>query len=612
MVTSDGAERMSTPGQGGPAGSESPAGGEQGGPKSPETRPEGKVRPVIIEFEVPTDAEAASRPEAAPPAGRPEGRPPARFPRSSRERRGDGRPRRDRGRGDSDVAAQQTYITEDTNVVYLTSSLESMLKVPNYVALFDSNVYFSVRGYLKDRVFDAVDRGLIYQAELATQQMRRITEKYPNLMLIEPVIGELLSMMDGDAAEFRRKREEFDRRAPADKDRSLEIHNRLCSLADLVSEFRKVVEARRQNATAGNAEALENILRLVRFVDEKLGVKRFDVRTAGDAGDQIAGLALYHFLIEGRNVAVYTRDEDVKKLVSTTYRMIRSMGRDVPASILRRIEANNLVVLKYNYDKGVYSRYFESLTIRRPDEFIFPSKIREREIPEILAGCRARVRRLAEFLPGTPEEKAGDDSSLRGALEHLVARFREDPGGDRPAGDRIKDGECLQAVAEGLGYKGIRESLGETLRELRRRRIEERVETLEQVGRELEAEVSRLFSGPGRPVGVQLSQELGDFSARISTNVLERLYYSTALERGRFDAGPADFERVRAAIGELRHRGHLLGDEEAELTVDEVGEVCRIPPEKVLRLASSGGLKCEGRRVFLNLKGIVGLMQDGS
>ena len=535
------------------------------------------------------------------------------------QRSRDGRGRRDRdprrgGRPQSRHSPGDAYIDEDTHVVYLISSLESMLKVANYVGFIDTSVYFSVEAQLRNRALDAVDRVLLYQSELGIQQLKRVIDRYPNLMLIDDVIQELDSQIDVDLEEIRKKREEFARRAPGEKDRLLETHNRICSLAEAITEFRKAVAERQGTTKRQNPVAFERILELLRYVDERLGVKRYDMRANGLVADILAAHVFQETCLEGKNVAVYTRDEDVKKLVSTSYRLVRSMGKDVPASIAVALETHNVVVLKYNFDKGVYSRYFESQTIRRRDEFIFPSKIREKEIPEILTGCRQLLRKLSEALPpveGEVSEETG--TQVADALRFLVEVYQKRT---TPVEERIREGECLRTIGTSLGDDDAVQAVSETLGGLRRDRIQARLGELEEEGRKREGNLASLLSnstaGPGRMIDASLSSKLEELSQQISTNVIDRLYNETALERGRHEFSDEELSRARESVQELRRRGQSLGDEEVGVSVDELAQATQLPPDRILKNAESNGVRREGRTVFLTLRALMDLLHQNT
>ena len=72
-----------------------------------------------------------------------------------------------------------------------------------------------------------------------------------------------------------------------------------------------------------------------------------------------------------RHVAIYTRDEDVRRVTSSVYKLIVSQTlRDENTQlVVKALKLRNLVVLKYNAEREEYARFFESQTHAEIGEF---------------------------------------------------------------------------------------------------------------------------------------------------------------------------------------------------------------------------------------------------
>ncbi len=518
---------------------------------------------------------------------------------------------------------QENFITSETNVVHLFSSTEILLKVPSYTVFFDANVYPSIEGYLKDKSLDGLDVGLLYKAKLGINLLQKIVPRYPNLVILPPVAEEIEHLTGADLSQIRRKRELYDRLPTGGKNEALDAHNRLSELGGLITGLRQAVKDKAQAAPDLKEEIHRPILSLVKFLDENLGTKKPQSREFNDTDERVVAAAFYQMFYENRNAAVYTRDEDVKRLVSTTFRFLMFLASKGRSTLARKFEFTNIIVFKYNYEKGVFQRYFESQTTPHPGDFIFPSRLRDQEKGAIQSGAQELAAEIERgigspsgHLVEPPREKPSTGGGEK-ALRHIAALLL-DEGRFAPAESeaevltRENDLEQLMVLAQFFGAKEVTAQVEAALEELRHSRIEGQVRRLEVRGHELEAELGKFAMPAGGGLDFDFSRRLSRVAGEVNDNLLERLFLSTALEEKRLSVSTADLDRIRGMIQKMEKNGYDLHREEVCLPLEEIEALTGIPADRIMQVVGTRKIRHEGRRVFLDLKGLTRLFIAGA
>ncbi len=518
---------------------------------------------------------------------------------------------------------QENFINGHTNVVHLFSSTEILLKVPTYTVFFDTNVYPSIEGYLKDKNLEALDAGLLYKAKLGLNILQKTIGKYPNLVILPAVAEEISHMAGADLAQIRKKRELYERLPTGGKNEFLDVHNRLSELSRLISGLHQIVKEKSQAAPEHKVEVYDPILRLVKFLDESLGSKKPQSREFNDTDERLVAAAFYQMLYENRNVAVYTRDEDVKRLVSTTFRFIMYTANKGRNQLGSKFEFTNIIVFKHNYEKGVFSRFFESQTIPHPEDFIFPSRLREQEKAAILNGTQELTAEIergigagADTKLQSPKERPSPGGGEK-AFRHLAALILDEgrfgPSGEEPeALERENDLEQLLVLAQFFRVKEVTTQVEAALEALRQVRIEAQIRKLEGRSGELEEELGKLVTPSQKGIDFNLSSRLSRLAGEIEENLLERLFLSTCLEERRLIPEGSLLERLRNAVRQLDQNGDDLQREKVCLPLEEIEELSGIPSERIVQVVQSRKIPHEGRRVFLDLQNLIRLFVAGA
>jgi hypothetical protein len=515
-------------------------------------------------------------------------------------------------------AIQEYFITEATNVVHLFGSPEILLKIPSYAVFLDANVYPSIEGYLKDRPLDGIDPGLLYKEKLAIAILGKLLGKYGNLLILPPVAEEIDHMAAADLAQIRRKREAYEKLPVGGMNEVLDVNNRLTELGAAIAGLRDAFGKRAEAMEPPRSEVYGPLLALVKFLDENLGTKKIESREFNDTDERLVAAAFYQMLRENRNAAIYTRDEDVKRLVSTTYRFIRFLATRGKPYLGSRFDFTNIIVFKYHFEKGVFSRFFESQTTSHPEDFIFPSRLREQEKASILAGAGELVAEIEKALgaSASPVEVPREKPSTGGgekALRHIAALVLDEgrsgpPDGEAETAEREVDLEQLLVLAQFFGARDVGAQVEGALEALRQSRLEARIRSLETRAGELERDLNSLAAP--RPVGIgfDVSQRLRRLAEEVNENLLERLVLTTALEEKRMTVGGAELGRIRKALGELERAGYDLHREKVVLPLEEIEAFSGIPIDRVVGTVNSRKIPHEGRRVFLDLRDFVRLI----
>jgi hypothetical protein len=204
------------------------------------------------------------------------------------------------------------------------------------------------------------------------------------------------------------------------------------------------------------------------------------------------------------------------------------------------------------------------------------------------------------------------------ALRHIAAIILDEgrfaaPEGDGEALERENDLEQLLVLGRYFASRDVIAQVEAALETVRQERLEERLRRLEVSGAELGASIAKLSaSSASGGIDLEATRGLARLAADMTDNLIERLVLAVALEEKRFALRDSDVERIRKAAGELEKKGIEIQREQAVLSIDEIEALSGMPADRIIGLVQSRKIAHEGRRVYLDLKGLARLFLAGA
>jgi hypothetical protein len=493
------------------------------------------------------------------------------------------------------------YIFRETNPAHLGSSLEHMVRVPNFFALFDTNVLCGTTSHLGPATPEQIDPLLLHNLNVFYRQLVRVVDELPQVLLIEPVVAEMSNVLRASQSVAERKLRELQSLPAMKRDALAHVRATLQDQVHVVTALQEAIQRRAYRPEVLDAASFDGLLELVKLFDETLELKKVaEPSKRNDTDERLAATAFYELLMHDRNVAVYSRDDDVRKLVATVYRfaIAPELVHGEAQKILQKLRFHKVIVFKFHPGKRTFSRFFESDTARHTDVFYFPAKITATKQREFIAEANrllaAMARRMFEVLrvaEPVPPPVTADES--RAALKEAVDYLR-------PLADFLNNGRLwdnLSLVSRFLEHEGLTEQIQEVSRSLRRAAVTSRISTLREVSEKHRGEVKALTQGDlSNPA--QLTR-LGELSRTLLETDAELRFFEDAQKRGR-DVAPADYARIQPFVRGLGERGYALTERSELVSVEDIADATGVRPTTVITTINEHSLRTEGSKVLLN------------
>ncbi|MBI3845781.1 MAG: hypothetical protein HY292_14200 [Planctomycetes bacterium] len=503
------------------------------------------------------------------------------------------------------------YIFRETNPTHLGSSLEHMVRLPNFFALFDTNVLCGTSSYLSTAQPDQIEPLLIHNLNVFYRQLVRIVDEIPHVLLIEPVVAEMSNVLRASQSVAERKIRELQSLPAMKRDALAHVRATLQDQVHLSTAMHEAIQRRSYRPELLDATCFEGLLELVKLFDETLELKKTaDPTKRNDTDERLAATAFYELLMHDRNIAVYSRDDDVRKLVATVYRfaVAPELVHGEAQKILQKLRFHKIIVFKFHAGKRTFSRFFESDTARHTDVFYFPTKItaaKQREfiseanrLLTVMARRMFEVLRVSEPVP-TPITADESRAALKEAVDYLrpMAEFL----------NNVRLWDNLSLVSRFLEHEGLTEQIHEVSRSLRRSAVGTRITTLRELSEKNRVEVKTLTQGdlsdPARLM------RLGELSRTLLDTESELRFFEEAQKRGR-DVSPNDYVRIQPIVRGLGQRGYALTERVEYVSVEDIAEATGVRPTTVITTINENALRTEGSKVLLHPVDLLLFLKD--
>ncbi len=508
------------------------------------------------------------------------------------------------------IESLDDYIFRDTNPAHLGSSLEQMVRLPNFFALFDTNILCGTTSYLQPLLVDQVDPYLLHNLNVFYRQLTRLVGESNQVLLIEPVVAEMTNILRASASIAERKWREFQSLPPAKRDVLAPLRATLQDHLHIVALLQETVLRREYRPEVLDRPTFDGLVELVKLFDETLELKKRVERKRNDTDERLAATAFYELLMHDRNVAVYSRDDDVRKLIATVYRfaVAPELVQGEASKILQKLRFHKIIVFKFHSGKRTYSRFFESDTAQHTDVFYFPSRLsptRQRdfvgEANRILARLSGRIFEVLRVVEPIPQPITQDEA--RAALKESVDYLR--PMAEFLNNLRFWDN--LACVGRFLEHEGLTEEIREISRAIRRAAVAARVSTLKEEGDRRRAEIKSL-SQEDRTDSTRILR-IGEVTRTLLQGEAELRFFEEAQKRGR-DVGPTDYSRIQPLVEGLSLRGYSLVERNEYVTVDDLSAASGLSTTSVITTINEHALRSEGSKVLVHPVDLLLFMKD--
>ncbi len=488
------------------------------------------------------------------------------------------------------------YVLEgDSNSAnHLVSSLTLLLREQNYIGLYDASVLFSPEKYLR-QALEFLDRDTLFRTFVFLNGFARALDGFSNLLLLPVVSGQVARMAEAAQAAVQTRRQEYQGLPAAQKADLTQVYEQLLKVEPLMGLIARRAAIRAARSEGSEPQLFEEILSLVVFLSEALQVQQTDPQDP--VAQQIAARTIYELLINKRNIAVYTRNDDVRKLISTFYKLINT-SQD--RSGLRQLDYFNIVVLKYDGAKRVYRRFFESATDKKLEAYHFPRRIseaRQREISDQFWGrvevldLRLRQRDGLECVDPTPVRP--DSSTVRRALQAIHTRLDTE---SEPEMDIL---EAVKVLALDQQDEELAREVDARLRSRSDQQVRQRLRELEIQQAELQQRLrSAIECGAG-----DLSQveQIAAVNQEIRGTWLRRYYLARLIASDRDVLTEQDYPRFITLLERFHSEGYVLNLSETCVPTDQIARLAGISQMEVIDRIEAVGIRHEGTRAFIEM-----------
>lgn len=507
------------------------------------------------------------------------------------------------------------YVIDADNVHALTSSLELLVRDRRYVVLYDASIWFPLHELLGQVPLGKLRLAALRTVHTFFRELLRIFASYENVLITPEVRGELANLIAATLAQLDRQKLQYERMAPAARDRVGRTFHLLLRIEELMRKLRTRIEDRAKAAYVERRPELQLLQEMVAAITDTLSLKKPGQGGESRADEHLAARALFEVIVHHRHVAVCTRDEDVRRIISATYKLLISDTlREEEAKLVRRaLQLGNLVVLKYNPERQAYTRFFESQTQQAIGEFIFSKFLPERSKVRLISEVRSQLVKLsreldrateaasAETAPAVPRASPELETAL-GVLFDRIVWYQEIARavGLSDVHEEIRVLEAMRTAARTLGPAPLAEAVERALAALHRRRLHQVLRELGEKDAALKQELDALTADASYQQNVPAAERLREVAAEIASNARARHFFTRALGSGEYHLDFDHFRRTEELLDRFSANGFDLREGERLVPAEEVAHLSGLDYERVLRLASEHDLVAEGGLIRLD------------
>ncbi len=510
------------------------------------------------------------------------------------------------------------YVVESSNVHQLVSSVETFARDKHYVLVLDASIFCSFDrlagaasgGGQAPHGLDAFKRQQVLNLRLFYNELLHLLESYDNVIVIPEVKGELANLIAAALGQIDRKKAQYNALTPARKDQVVDTWNQLLRIEELLRKLRVKIEERVLALPRTNAKIFAALEEAVVLAAETLGLKKSDVAGRSSTDERIAARAFHEVLVNHKKVAVCTRDEDVRRLVSTVYKLFVSstVREEATRLVVRALHFQNIVVLKYNGERDVFSRFFESSTQPDIGEFIFSRWVPDRARTKLTAGVRSALAAMGKELE---VEAAALDAGAGGHAASAIGRGGASAGAASEAviaalaavhermlwyqevarsvgvgdiHDEIRVLRSMFRVAEVVGHPPLLEAVQRDLQQLMKKRIHIRLRELDDKNERLNRDLHETTQSQRYRKDVAAAERLRELANEIADVAREKHFFEWALATERYALTQDDFRKSQELLDRFAANGYDMRDGECLVPPNEIADITGLDYHTVLKV----------------------------
>lgn len=512
------------------------------------------------------------------------------------------------------------YVVDTANVHHLVTTLQTYAREKHYEQIVDASVFCALDRVLSAQPIEGLKKQQLFNLRLFYSEVLRLFEAYPNVIVLPEVKAEFANLIAAGLAQIDRKKIQYNALSPARKDQVADVFNSLLRMEELLRKIRIKIEERSKGLPRTHEPIFAALLEIVTAASDTLALKKPDAATRNDTDERIAARALHEVIVHHKRVAISTRDEDVRRIVSTVYKLLVSTtAREEGARIVvRALQLSNIVVLKYNADRDEFNRFFESQTQQEIGEFIFskllPDKARTRLV-QLVRQKIVEIARHMEVAAAAEEPGAGSvarelPTAVLDALATVWDRMHWYQEVARAVGladihEEIRVQRAIRDVARALNHHELAEAIEKNLQLLARKRLTAYLRELGEKNEALQRELADLAAGSKASKDLTSAERLRTVASEIAEIAREKHFFERALDMGEVHLTHEHFRRAEELLERFAANGFDLRVGECLIPATEIADLTGRDYNAVLRIVAENNLGQEGGLVKVDLAALV-------
>lgn len=505
------------------------------------------------------------------------------------------------------------YVLGMQNPAQLVSSLALLLKERNYMCLYDTSILSSPEAHLKKNSMDELNRDFLYKWFLFFKGLINNINSHDNLIIIPEVAEEMYNLSTATLSCIEKRKNQYKALSPQERERLQDIYEQVLNNETILVSLQQILDRYRQNIIPIEEPIFQYLLELIKMLDVNLDLKKPSSRESNDTDERVAARTFYELLVDNLNVAVYTRDDDIRKLISATFKFLISKvnGEYAHISFLKNLSHLNIIAMKYNKEKRLYSRFFESSTLHFAGEFHFPRHLTKNKINQMLSTSRdlmEKIQKDVEKLQATraqvveqakPKETLSPRDKAEKAIYNIFDNLSRWNNDEDMENCRVKTDILgnLGFLAQYFEEDSLAEKIEQSKQKYQRAGLENIICHLKQEKESLQKQFEKLSSQPNQ--GVDYWQQIQKMAEANRENLLQLNFFEAALRRNLNKFNHQDYEKFKQLLAKFRQNGFDIQEKETPLPHEKLSEITGMPITGVIKTIESNQIRHEHTHAYL-------------
>ncbi len=506
------------------------------------------------------------------------------------------------------------YVLDSRNVHQVLAPVEAYGRDKRYGLVPDASIFCSFDRYLSAPI-ESLKRGPIQNLRVFYGELLRLLEVHDSFGVLPEVKAEFANLIAASTAQIDRKKLQYQQLTPFKKDQVVETFNHLLKIEELLRKILRKLEERALSGPRTNEKIASLLLDLITYLATALELKKPD-GARSDTDERIAARAFHDVLVHHQKVAVCTRDEDVRRVISAVYKLFVSttVRDEASKQLVRALRYGNIVVLKYNPDREVYQGFFESSTQQEIGEFIFskwaPEKTRKQVVQatrQALAAVWREIEAQAAAAPldGTGRLVALPQKDVLDSLAALLERVLWYQEIARTVGvgdihEEIRVHDHLRTLAAAIRHDTLLAAIDSSLQGLMKKRLQSTLREVQEKSETLAKEFEELAQQQRFRRDIASAERVRAVSADLVAVTRERQFLERALAAESYSVSREDFRRVEELLDRFAANGFNLREGPCLVPPNEIADLTGLDYNSVLRVLSQKNLAQNGGHALLD------------